>query len=70
VKALSTAKIFTTRFGGQWSYHRVAGWWECDDGVRYICRVPTGMGLDGEYTGDSCYCMYYFDNSKPPEWVF
>jgi len=60
-------KYLEGRFGGKWTYQIQFGW-ECDDGVRYVWRVATGLDHNGEYTGESSKCLYYRDG-RTPEWI-
>jgi hypothetical protein len=68
-KVKSISKLLGEKLGGKWKWEYPC-YWRCDDGNRYVARVATGMDFNGEYTGESQKCLYYTDNSKPPEWVY
>jgi len=68
VKATSYVKSLEQRFGGKWKLNRSAGQWECDDDIRYVCNVLTGTDFNGDYTGNTCKCMY-FNDGRTPKWI-
>ena len=69
-KTVSRSDQLSEKCGGRWSYHSPSRQWRCEDGNRYVQTVLTGKDMEGEYTGETSLCMYYMDNSKPPEWVY
>ncbi len=70
MKKKSYSVVFNEKFGGKWKYIPFKKTWECNDGIREIRSVLTGMDYNGEYTGETSLCMYFNDNSTSPEWVY
>lgn len=69
IEEQSISEWFEQRFGGKWELHSEAdGVWECDDGNRYVQSVLTGVDMNGEYTGETSFCMYFRDG-QTPRWV-
>lgn len=69
MKTVSVKDALEKKLGGKWKYHRPSGEWRCDDGIRTVSNVLTGMDHNGEYTGKSTKCLYYNDGRKP-EWIY
>jgi hypothetical protein len=68
LKTISVKKALVQKLGGKWK-HEYGGTWRCDDNIRYVCRVATGMDYSGEYDGSSRFCLYYVDG-RTPEWLY
>jgi hypothetical protein len=69
-KVESVVNELAKKYGGKWIYDRRSGTWECDDGIKYVCKILTGVDMDGEYTGESSLCLYCCGDVAPPEWVW